>query len=97
MPSKDIMRLPTDYNDVLTLFPNTQEVPCSPFCTYIPPEICKYKSFNSFLFHQQTPLHLAAEKGRFENTLKYLVDKGADINIKDEKGVIVMLLYSPIN
>ena len=46
-----------------------------------------------FLFHQQTPLHLAAEKGRFENTLKYLVDKGAGINIKDNKGVIVILLY----
>ena len=46
-----------------------------------------------FLFHQQTPLHLAAEKGRFENTLKYLVDKGAGINIKDNQGVIVILLY----
>ena len=37
--------------------------------------------FNFFLLHQQTPLHLAAEKGRFENTLKYLVDKGAGITL----------------
>ena len=44
-------------------------------------------------FHQRTPLHLAAEKGRFENTLKYLVDKGAGINIKDNNKVIIMLLY----
>jgi len=36
---------------------------------------------------------LAAEKGRFENTLKYLVDKGAGINIKDNDGVIFMLFY----
>ena len=45
-----------------------------------------------FLFHQQTPLHLAAERGRFENTLKYLVDKGADINIKENYGVSIILL-----
>jgi len=37
---------------------------------------------------------LAAEKGRFENTLKYLVDKGAGINIKDNEGVSIMLLYN---
>ena len=51
------------------------------------------KSFNYFVFHQQTPSHLAAEKGRFENTLKYLVDKQADINFKDNDGVNIMLLY----
>ena len=51
------------------------------------------KSLNCFVFHQQTPSHLAAEKGRFENTLKYLVDKQADINIKDNDGVNIMLLY----
>ena len=44
-----------------------------------------------FVFHQQTPSHLAAEKGRFENTLKYLVDIGADINIKDNDGVKIMI------
>ena len=45
-----------------------------------------------FLFHQQTPSHLAAERGRFENTLKCLVDKGADINIKENYGVSIILL-----
>ena len=32
-------------------------------------------------------MHLAAGKGRFENILSYLLDKGADINIKDNNGV----------
>ena len=50
------------------------------------------KSFNYCVFHQQTPSHLAAEKGRFENTLKYLVGKRADINIKDNDGVIIILI-----
>ena len=30
---------------------------------------------------------MAAQKGRFENILGYLVGKGADINIKDNDGV----------
>ena len=47
-------------------------------------------SHNYFVLHQRTSLHLAAEKGRFENTLKYLLHKGAGINIKDNEGVIVM-------
>ena len=46
-----------------------------------------------FVPHQQTPLHLAAKRGRFENTLKYLIARGADINIKDIDGVIFILLY----
>ena len=33
-----------------------------------------------------TPLHVAAEKGRF-NVIKPLVDKGANINIEDNDGV----------
>ena len=37
-------------------------------------------------FHQRTPLHMAAEGGH-EDTVKYLVDKGAGIGIKDNKGV----------
>ena len=41
--------------------------------------------------YQQTPLHLAAEKGRFETTLNCLVDKGAGINIKDNNGVIILV------
>jgi len=35
-----------------------------------------------------TYLHLAVEGGHM-NTVKYLVNKGADINIKDDHGVIV--------
>ena len=38
--------------------------------------------------HQTTYLHLAFEGGHM-NTVKYLVDKGADINTKDDHGVCV--------
>ena len=33
-----------------------------------------------------TPLHVAAEEGRYK-IMGYLVSKGADINVKDNKGV----------
>ena len=33
--------------------------------------------------HQYTPLHLAAEGGHVD-TVRYLVDKGADLNIKND-------------
>ena len=36
--------------------------------------------------HQLTPLHLAAERGRY-NLVKYLVDQSADVNIQDLDGV----------
>ena len=35
-----------------------------------------------------TPLHLAAESGHIK-IVNYLVDKGADINIQDDNGVII--------
>ena len=36
-----------------------------------------------------TPLHMAAERGCFD-VVKYLViDKGADVNIKDDSGVSI--------
>ena len=35
-----------------------------------------------------THLHLAVE-GNHRKTVKYLIDKGADINIKDDSGVSV--------
>ena len=41
-----------------------------------------------FSLHQMTCLHLAFEGGHM-NTVKYLVDKGADINTKDDRGVRV--------
>ena len=36
--------------------------------------------------HQETPLHKAAYHGQ-EDTVRCLVDKGADVNIKNGKGV----------
>ena len=42
----------------------------------------KFVTFSS----QQTPLHVAASKGR-DYTVEYLVKKGANMNIKDKKGV----------
>ena len=38
--------------------------------------------FKSYFFHQQTPLHFAAREGHTA-TVEYLVEKGADINIRD--------------
>ena len=37
-----------------------------------------------------TPLHIAAERG-YVTIVDYLVGKGADIGIKDENGVIVIV------
>ena len=39
-----------------------------------------------FLSHQGSPLHWAARGGHVD-TVRILIDKEADINIKDEKGV----------
>ena len=53
--------------------------------------ICSFRSGISnfvllpFLF-QRTPLHVAAEGARVK-VVEYLVDQGADINIKDNDGV----------
>ena len=35
---------------------------------------------------------MAAKKGRCKQILRYLVDKGADINIKDKNGVNIDIL-----
>ena len=42
--------------------------------------------------YQQTPLHVAASKGR-DYTVKCLVKKGADTNIKDRNGVSAQLYF----
>ena len=41
--------------------------------------------------YQQTPLHVAASNGR-DYTVECLVRKGADMNIKDKKGVHKMIV-----
>ena len=37
--------------------------------------------------HQMTPLHVAVERGDRINILKYLLKKGAEIDITDDYGV----------
>ena len=54
---------------------------------YINPEVGHFLlTLVSFFLHQMTPLHWAAEKGRF-NVIKPLVDKGAKINLGDNDRV----------
>ena len=43
-------------------------------------------TFLVYSSHQKTPLHRAAHGGHVD-TVRYLVDKGADPNIKDPDGV----------
>ena len=39
-----------------------------------------------------TPLHVAAKKGESIEVVKYLICKGADINVKDDNRVSVFLI-----
>ena len=39
-----------------------------------------------------TPLHVATQRGDRISIVNYLVDQGADINIKDENGVSKILI-----
>ena len=41
-----------------------------------------------------TSLHVAAKKGESIEIVQYLLNKGADINIKDDKGVIETILLN---
>ena len=59
-------------------------------------EVCQFfKAYLKFVFlslHQMTPLHVVTEKLRARfSIVKYLVDKGADINTKDDSGVSVIM------
>ena len=40
-----------------------------------------------FVFHQWTPLHVGAQRGRCEKVLGYLVKHGANLDTKDNNGV----------
>ena len=51
-------------------------------------KLLDWKSVDFFSPHQMTPLHLGAGSGKI-NIVKYLVGKGADINIEDVNGVTI--------
>lgn len=83
---------------MLALFPGNHESPlflCNVLQTL---RICLYLIANtlratfvttvSLSLHQSTPLHVAARRGH-ANIVKCLVDKGANINIKDDDGVSI--------
>ena len=40
----------------------------------------------SFFLHQRTPLHIAAREG-YDKTVEFLIEEGAQIDIKDNEGV----------
>ena len=43
--------------------------------------------------HQRTPMHIAAQGGQ-ANTVKLLINKGADIDIKDNTGVSALRIIA---
>lgn len=45
-----------------------------------------FSQFTFLSLYQMAPLHMAAERGRYE-VVGYLASKGADKNIQDEEGV----------
>ena len=52
---------------------------------------CSYSLF-VFPHYQRTPLHFAAREN-YERTVECLVDKGADINIRDVAGVSTLVPF----
>ena len=42
--------------------------------------------FLHFFFQQNTPLHLVAKEG-YLDVVRYIVDKGADVNVRNHCGV----------
>ena len=46
-----------------------------------------------FSLYQRTPLHIASKEG-YRYTTECLVDKGADINMKDDDGVSVTTILA---
>ena len=49
-------------------------------------------TFFVFPHYQRTPLHFAAREN-YERTVECLVDKGADINIRDVAGVSTLVSF----
>ena len=72
----------------LNLFLNIKMVKSQRFCMQnMALWYCCY-CFNVTFFYQRTPLHFAAREGR-KLTVESLVDKGANINIRDNSGVSI--------
>ena len=46
-----------------------------------------------FSLYQRTPLYIASKEG-YKYTVECLVAKGADINIEDDEGVSVTIIYA---
>lgn len=53
------------------------------------------RNYYHFSLYQRTPLHMAAEGGH-KNVVDYLVDKGADVSLKDNAGVSISE-YTSVN
>ena len=56
------------------------------FCATVIPRFASSYEGRCMSFQQNTPLHLAAKEGSY-NVVRYLVDKGADVNIRNQFGV----------
>ena len=74
------------------------------FCTYYQKYVetvwkLKIVTFYFLPLHQMTPLHVAVERGDRINIMKYLLNKGAAIDVTDKHGVniYVWLYYVQVN
>ena len=54
---------------------------------------CTSLKIAPFFLNQLTPLHVAASEGR-DHTVEWLVEKGADICIKDKAGVSMTIFLN---
>ena len=54
-----------------------------------------FMSYNFYSFCQRTPLHIAVKEG-YEHIVKYLVEKGANVNIQDKKKVSTDILWHQV-
>ena len=63
----------------------------TPILTSPTSDLLRLVSEQHLSLHQSTPLYMAAEGGHMD-VVKYLGDKGADINRKNKNGVMHQLL-----